>query len=222
MIAVLGLAVASVACGSSTTSRTTTSQTTTPATATTMSVAQLDALRLDAADIGAGWQVGAPINDADRAEYIQVPCPGSALNPTILKRLAGVTGVQFEPVDGSHRHIMEMFVTGVPAQLGADLQAWFDAIQSCSSAQTTTPGTGTISIQKLAIPALGDQRAAFVFTALESSDQIWHIRSAVVRVGSVAVSFGLTEILTKPGEQPTISDATFVQLLQKAVAMLTG
>jgi hypothetical protein len=69
---------------------------------------------------------------------------------------------------------------------------------------------------------LGDQRAAYVLTGVESPDATWNVRSAEVRVGSVVTEVSLTEILSAPEDEPTVTDAEFVQLLETAVAKLSG
>jgi hypothetical protein len=76
--------------------------------------------------------------------------------------------------------------------------------------------------QELTIAKLGDQRMAAIFIGVESPQATWFIRSAMVRVGSVAMTLGLTEILTTPQDTPKISDAEFVHLVETAVAKLSS
>ena len=226
LFAVLGLSVALVACGSNgTTSKTTTTPTpTTAATTTTLSTAQLQASLLDVSDVGAVWKVGAAINPQDLAGLTQIPCADATISPTIAKRLTAVTGIQFESTDGSSKHLMQLVVTGEPKQLDSDLQALIGAMESCSATTSTTTGTAKLTVKKFIIPELGDQRAAYLLTDAESpgTETTWYVRQAAVRVGSVAMGIGLTEILGTPQDKPQISDAKFVQLLETAVAKFNG
>jgi hypothetical protein len=223
-IAVLVLVVTLGACGDNgTTGKATAPTPSGPA--TTLSSAQLDKMLLDAGDVGADWQVGPGLNDQDLSDFAQIPCPDSAVNPTIAKRLTPATGVQFEPADHSRKHMIEFLLTGDAQRLDRDLQALSGAMEACSTATSTTSDTGATSkVEKLAIPELGDQRAAYVITVTGSPDSqaTWYVRSAVVRVGSVATSLGLTEILPTPQAQPQISDEEFVKILKTAVAKLGG
>jgi hypothetical protein len=80
-----------------------------------------------------------------------------------------------------------------------------------------------LTVKRLSIPDLGDQRAAFVMTGLDESagsSATWYVRNAAVRVGPVAIMLGLTEILATPQDKPQISDESFVQLVQTAVGKL--
>jgi hypothetical protein len=216
VVALLGLGVTFLGCGDDET----TAPTTTESTATTVAVAELDSMLLDAADVGTGWQVGPAVTDADFADSTQIPCPDTAINPTIADRLTPVTGVQFEPTDGSPRHLIEFMLSGEPDRLDADLQAMFGAMDACAATTPTTTETGSLTVEPLAIPELGDQRAAYTLVGVEAPDTTWYVRDASVRVGSLAVEVGLTEILQSPDDQPSISDAEFVQLLETAVAKL--
>jgi hypothetical protein len=221
LIAVLGLVGTLLGCGDDgTTSITTNPTTTASAATTTISTAQLDSMLLDVNDVGAGWQVGPAVNDADFSDSTQLPCSDMAINPTIIQRLTPVTGIQFEPTDHSYKHMIELVVTGEPEQLDSDLQVYFDAVDACAATTPTTTGTGTLIVEQSAIPAVGDQRAAYILTGIESPDATWYVRDAEVRVGAIAIELALTEILPTPQDEPTISDAEFVQLLQMAVAKL--
>ena len=227
-IVVIGLAVVLGACGSSTkTGQTTTPTSTTSATTTTLSTPQLRAKMLDGSDVGAFWKVGNPVNPMDLSGFAQIPCPNITVDPAVAKRLTGDTGVQFEPTDGSYKHMIEMALTGEPGQLDSDLQQFIDAMNACAASlasASTTSGTQTLSGTKLPIPALGDQRGAWVGYATESpgSQARWYIRNAVVRVGSTAIGLGLTEILFTPKDTPKFSNAEFVQILETAVNKIGG
>jgi len=224
-LAVLALVAATVACGDdgATTSATTTSAaTTTVSTATTLTTTQLEAMLLGVADAGSGWKVGSPVNEMDFADSMKFPCPDTAMNPTIVARITPTVGVQFEPADGSYKHIIEMMVSGEPQRLDADLGFYFEGMRACAAStvtSTTTADGEALTLEDFALPALGDQRMATLGTGRESadSDALWYVRSAVVRVGSVAVMVGLTEILSGSQTTPTISDADFVRLVTTAV-----
>jgi hypothetical protein len=177
---------------------------------------------LDVGDVGAGWQVGPEVTDADFSDSTQFPCNDMALNPTIIERLTPVTGIQFEPTDGSYKHLIEFLVTGDPQRLALDLQFYFEGMEACAATTPTTIGFGTLTVEPFTIPELGDQRVAYVLTGVESPDATWYIRSAEVRVGSIASEVALTEILPTPQDEPTITDAEYVQLLETAVAKLSG
>ena len=232
LIAVLGLVGALFACGGDGKSVNTTNPTSSvPASATsnsvtttdtTMSTAQLDSMLLDVGDVGGGWQLGPEVADADFSDSTQLPCNDMALNPTIIERLTPVTGIQFEPTDRSYKHIVEFLVTGEPQRLALDLQFYFEGMEACAATTPTTIDAGTLTVEPFTIPMLGDQRAAYVLTGVESPDATWYVRSAEVRVGSIATEVALTEILSTPENEPTVTDAEFVQLLETAVAKLSG
>lgn len=225
MMAVLGLAVAVVACGDDgATSETAAPPPTTTTTTTTVSTAQLDAMLLDVSDVGAHWKADHEVTQEDLAAFTQLPCENSAINPTIAERLTADTGIQFEPTDGSYKHMIELLVTGDPGQLSHDLEILYGAYQACSATVATTSDTGALTVDELTLPELGDQRFAYVLSDLESpdSEMTWHVRLAMVRVGPIAVGLGLTEILPTPGTEPQISDEEFVQLLETAVAKVSG
>lgn len=116
-------------------------------------------------------------NAQDLADVVKVPCPDTAVNPTVTSTTPG---------SGS------------------------------------TPGALMPTYQELTIAKLGDQRMAAIFIGVESPQATWFIRSAMVRVGSVAMTLGLTEILTTPQDTPKISDAEFVHLVETAVAKLSS
>lgn len=222
LVASSGLALLLVACGSGTNNQTNPS-TNIPSTST-MSTAQIQARLLAVADVGAGWQIGQAITPEDLSSLAtSVPCPGPTVSPAVAQRLAAVAGVQFEPTDQSYKHLIELVLNGESKQLDSDLQALFDAMDSCSALASTATGT-KLTVQKLAVPKLGDQQAAYVMTDVESPDSTatWYIRNAVVRVGSDAIAVGLAEILATPQDKPQISDETFGKILDSAVGKLGG
>jgi hypothetical protein len=231
-IAALGLVSALAACGDNETSGSTTTSTSSESATTTTSIsstttgtvstAQLDSMLLDVGDVGASWQVGPEVTDAYVSDSAQFPCSDMALNPTIIGRLTPVTGIQFEPTDGSHEHLIEFLVAGDPQRLAMDLQFYFEGMEACAATTPTTTGAGTLTIEHFTIPELGDQRAAYILTGVESPDSTWYVRSAGVRVGSVAAEVALTEILSTPDDEPTITDGEYVRLLETAVAKLSG
>lgn len=216
LISALTLLGALAACGSTTPTKTAQTTTTIP------SAAQLKVKLLAVSDVGAGWRVGEAINPQDLASVGQsVPCSNVALDPTVAKRLTAVTGIQFDPTDRSSRNLIELVITGQPRQLDADLQALSRAFDSCSAHAATATSTTKLTVKKLAIPNLGDQRGAYVVTEAEESSGAWYSRGATVRIGTVAVVVGLVEVLYHHAT-PQISDATFVKILETAVAKLTG
>lgn len=222
-LAVLGLVAVVVACGDSGTSDETTpvSIITTPTATATVPASDLETMLLDVADVGPGWELGNAVNDQDFADVVQLPCPDTGVNPTILERLTGESGIQFSPTDRSYRHIIETLVTGEPQRLTTDLEVLFDAVQPCPPSESS-PGTPTPTYAQLDLPLLGDQRLAAVFIGAESKQATWHVRTAWVRVGSVAMTLRLTEILATPDDTPQVADAEFVQLAETAAAKLTG
>ena len=223
LVALLGLNGVLAGCGGDGVTRDTTPATTAPVETTVpLGLEQLDAMLLDASDVGAAWEVGPPITGADLTDAIQLPCPDTGINPTIADRLTPITGVQFEPVDQSSKHLIEFAITGQPGRLDADLQILFEAMNACAAATPTTIGTGSLTVEPLTIPELGDQHGAYTLIGVESPDTTWYVRDAEVRVGAIAVKVGLTEILQSPDDEPSISDAEFVQLVQTAVAKLDG
>ncbi len=91
------------------------------------------------------------------------------------------TGVQFEPTDGSYRHLVDLVTVGDPAQLASDLGALFGAIESCGTASSTKAANGTV--RKITVHGLGDQRAAYIGSIAESpgSATTWYVRFGFVR-----------------------------------------
>lgn len=190
-------------------------KTTTPpsSASTTPSAAQLEKGLLVVGDLGTGWKIGEPINPGDLASVGQaVPC----LDPAVAKRLTAVTGIQFEPTDRSYKHMIELVTIGDPAQLNSDLQALVGAVDSCGASAAAT-GTEKATVTRFDLPPLGDQRAGFI-TRTQAG---WYGRGAYVRVGPIAITFGLTEILG-PQAKPQVSDQTFLHLLQTAVRKLSA
>lgn len=203
-----------------------TTPTTPSTTVTTPSTTQLHARLLAVGDLGAGWKLAAPINAADLASIGQsIPCPHNALRPAVAKRLRAVTGIQFEPTDRSYKHVIELVITGDPAQLGADLQRLFAAMDSCAAATSIANRALKLTVTRLELPRLGDQQAGFASKAQVGSPRSprsWYARSAFVRVGPVAVVLGLTEILATSQSEPQISNDSFRQLLRTAVGRLAA
>ncbi len=214
------LAAALVACGNA--APTSKPGATTPAPTTTLSTAQLTSRLLGVDAVGAGWQVGSPINPADLSSFAQVPCEEVTLDPAVASRLTAATGIQFEPTDNSYKHIIELVAVGEPRQLASDLGALLGAIESCAGTASTKAANGML--KTLTIPALGEQRAAYIGSIAESpgSPTTWYVRFGFVRLGSVAVSLGLTEILATPQDEPHVSDSEYVQLLTAAVTRISG
>lgn len=107
-----------------------------------------------------------------------------------------MSGYQGSNADASQR--CESIVTSISQH------SFFSAIESCTT-KTATPA-GTFTVKQLAIPRLGDQRAAFILTGEESADSTmtWYVRDAAVRVRSVAIELGLAEICRRP-RNPHIS-----------------
>lgn len=214
--AIVGL----VACGSSGTVSKTRPPTSTP---TTLSTAQLQAMLLTAGDVGGGWKAGEPINPQDLAAVSQLPCE-KTISPAIAKRLTAVAGTQFEPVDRSYKHLIELVTTGNPTQLASDLQSLFGAIESCSTATSTGTGGAKLTVRTLTIPTLGDQHAAYAVTQAKSASSATalYLRSAYVRLGSVAVILGLADFQATAQGKSHVSDDAFIRLLQTAIAKLKG
>lgn len=221
VVAVLGLALVPLGCGDKEQTATT-SAPTTSTTTTIPSVDQLQPMLLAASDVGASWQVGHAVTDADFADSVQVPCDSAALDPVVAQRLRAVTGRQFEPTDNSYKHLMQMFTIGESGQLAADFDAYRASIDTCPAGGTWN--NAPVTTEKLTIPDLGDQRAAYTVAAADSAESqiTWYIRSAMVRVDGVIVGLGLTEVLSSPDQQPAISDAEYVALLEKAVAKVSA
>lgn len=219
VLAVAGLLVGLTGCGSdgapSATTVVTAAPTTSAATSTT-TVVDLSGRLLTVADVGAGWKLSNPVNEDDLASAAQLPCEDQAINPTIAARLRGVTGVQFEPVDGAYRHLIEFVLVGEPDRLAADIGILDEAMRACP---VGVPG-GLDRMDTLALPPLGDQRVGLHYAATQGPDAVWDIRAATVRVGGRAVHVGLVEILATPDAEPFVSDDGFVALVTTAVARL--
>ena len=184
--------------------------------------AEVQAKLLTLTDVGKDWKAGQAINAADLASVTQAAsCGNVTLEPAVAERLTAVTGIQFEPVDRSYKHLIQLAMTGEAKQLDSDLQTLFAGIDTCAATASAAPGS-TANVKRLNIPQLGDQRAAYVMTSRQStqSTATWYVRDAIVRVGPVAVAIGLVEILPTAQDKPTISDASFLRLLQTGVDKL--
>lgn len=188
----------------------------------TVPAATLQTKMLTVADVGAAWKLGHEVTELDFGDATKSPCEDAGLNPTIAARLTPVAGVQFEPVDGSYRHLIEFAVTGEVARLTTDVQLFAEGYELCNG-KPADGGTAGVTITKLTIPKLGDQRYAYTVFAKLSPDEptVWYGRSVLVRVGTVMVTVGLTEILDSPAAKPTVTDAALVTIVEKAVAHLT-
>lgn len=149
----------------------------------------------------------------------QTCSPGD--DPALASRLTAVTGIQFEPTDHSYKHLIELVVTGDPAQLGADLQKFISAMDSCAAKTATSTATSKLTVKQMAIPQLGDQRVAYL-TITPVNGAAFYGRGAMVRFRSVAVVVGLTEGLYSPRGTPQISDSTFVSIVKTAYDKLAG
>lgn len=191
-----------------------------PSTAsTTVPLAELNSKLLAVSDLPAGWKLASPINEADLSDSWQAPCDDVALNPTIRDRLKAVTGIQFEPADGSYKFLIEFVSTGEATRLARDIEAYIGAFQSCS-----TTGQNPPTITELALPALGDQRAAFTILAAETaeSESVWYGRTAIVRIGRVAIAIGMIEVVPTASPKPTITDAQYVSIVEAAAKRFTA
>jgi hypothetical protein len=185
----------------------------------TLAAADLQGRMLRVADVGAGWKLGSPLNEADYADAGNPPCEDMALNPTILARLVPIAGAQFEPVDGSSRHLIEFGLTGDPDRLAADLAIVDEGYGECATAGSD------VEVRELRLPAVGDQRFGYVMTASQPVDggtATWYVRMGTVRRGSVAVQVALTEILASKDAKPALTDDAFFSLVRAAATRLTG
>lgn len=192
-----------------------------PVPTTTRAPTPLEPMLLSVDDLGGLWTVGNPINDADLQDSVQVPCD-AALDTAIVERLRADTGIQFDPVDGSSKLLIEFLKQGEPDQLAADVQALMDAFAACPHA--TWPGEGGYSsLEAVALPSLGDQQMAVRITGIDSpeSEVVTRGYAAYVRVGSVLVNVGLIEMVPKDGGQAT-TDEQFVDIVTAAVDRVTG
>jgi hypothetical protein len=181
--------------------------------------AALQERMLTTGDVGATWKLGPELNEADYGDAGNLPCEDMAMNPTIRDRLRPVAGVQFEPVDGSSKHLIEFAMTGEPDRLATDLSLFDEGFDECAREPDTE-----VEVRDLSLPKLGDQRFGYLMTAdqpVDGGTATWYVRMATVRRGAVAVHVGLTEILD-PGAQPSITDAAFVDVVRKAAEALTG
>lgn len=167
------------------------------------------------ADVGSQWKVGPEVTDADFADATQVPCKGITLDPAVVARLRPTTGVQFEPAEHAYRFLSELVTTGSPTQLADDIDTYLAVEKSCAD----SPNNGLLAFKKMTIPELGDQSSAWVLSAYENgaSGAVWHIRSAIVRVGGTMANINLTEILETPDQKLAISDAEFQRIVTAAV-----
>lgn len=192
-------------------------------TPTTPSTAQLQARLLTAADVGSGWKAGQPLNPQDLAAFAQLPCD-KTVSPGVAKRLTAVTGTQFEPVDRSYKHLIELVSTGDPVQLAGDLSSLFRATEACLAAASTGPDGAKLTVKPLAMPTMGDQQAAFAVTQARpaSPGTALYFRTAYVRLGGVAAMLGLADFQASAQGKSQISDETFTRLVQTAVTKLKG
>jgi hypothetical protein len=176
---------------------------------------------LTAADLGSGWREGHEVGEADFQDAWQIPCDDVAMNPTTVEVLRPSAGIQFEPADGSNRHLIEFVTIGAEDDLVTALEAYIGAMGSCPPESTWSGGSLSVTPLELAeLGALGDQRSAFTSVATLSGgtdSAVWHVRNAAVRVGSHIISLGLTEILDRDDAQPAITDAEFVEMVRTAV-----
>lgn len=186
-------------------------------TSTTVETGMLEDLLMTLADIGANWRLGNTVGGADFDDANQVPCDDTALNPTIRERLRPIIGRQFEPDDGSYRHLMTTITLGDPGRLALDLGFLIDAIRTCPA--TATFEGSSVTIEQMEMPDLGEQRAAFKITAT-TDEPVWLVRTAVVRVDRRYLAVNLTEILDTSDTQPSVSDDQFIALVEKAVGRL--
>lgn len=205
-------------------STTVVSTTAVPTSTTTPSAtipADLNRFALTLDDVGATWKPSNPLNDADFRDFGGLPCEDMAINPTILERIRPTAGVQFEPSTAGSRHLIEFILSGESARLAADIDVLIGAEQAC--ADQTRAGSESLKVERLTIPDLGEQRAAFLLRGLESEGgtAYWYVRQGIVRVGGIAITIGLTEILSSPTAAPTIPDTEFVRLLTAATARIT-
>jgi hypothetical protein len=215
--AIVLAATALTGCATAKTAKETTTSSTTPPVTQPVS---WEGRLLTLADVGADWKVGQPLNEADYADFAQSPCDASTLDPAVDARLLPTGGIQFEPSDQAYRHLIEFALSGYPDQLAADLDSLTKTILACSPGPSMTTAT-LLSVASLSVGSIGDQRSAFVLDGKESASAtgVWHVRTAMVRVGDRAIGIALTEILDS-GAKPAIDDDAFRALVAKAVARL--
>lgn len=199
----------------------TASATTSTAPSSTTIDSALTAKLPTAADLGPDWKPGAEINEMDLTMNPEV-CPGVMLDAELAKRLSGRAGVQFDPVDRGSRHLMVQLVAGEPTQLASDLEAFVAAVKTCPVDAAGAPNT-YLSVADVVLPSIGEQRLGVAIKAQESdSGPVWFVRQVAVRVGDLAMTVGLTEILASPTDAATVSDADFVALVTAVAAKLTA
>lgn len=186
-------------------------------TSTTAETGMLEELLMTLADIGANWRLGNTVGGADFDDANQIPCDDAALNPAIRERLRPIIGRQFEPDDGSYRHLMTTITLGDAGRLALDVGFLIDAIRACPA--TATFEGSSVSIEQMEMPDLGEQRAAFKITAA-TDEPVWLVRTAVVRVDRHYLSVSLTEILDTSQTEPSVTDAQFVEIVERAVRRL--
>ena len=187
-----------------------------------LTTAQIHSRLLNAADVGAAWKTGQAINAQDLAAFAQAPCESARTNQDVARRLTAVAGAQFEPVDRSYRHLIELVVTGSRDQLDNDLHNVFSTIESCNSGGASSATGPKTAVKKLAIRPLGDQQAAYTViqtTPLGSANAL-SLRAAYVRLGSVAVMVGLFDFQTSAEGASQVSDDAFRAIVAKATAKL--
>ena len=231
--AVVSLLGALAACGSdetdgssavsSSTTPATTVAPTTVAPTTSVPSGDVTAMLLTVDDVWAGWQEASPVGEADFDDAWQVPCDDVAINPTFVDVLRPSAGIQFEPIDGSYRQLIQMVTTGAADELAPALDAYIGAVTSCGSEALWFGAV--VTVDPLDLGELGDQRTAFTVVASEgdgSNPMALNRRQASVRVGDHIVTVGLVEILEGEGAELTVSDTQFVELVRTAVATFGG
>lgn len=183
--------------------------------------ATLQTRMLTVGDVGATWKAGEEVTDLDFGDAAQLPCADTAMNPTIAARLKPVAGVQFEPADGSYEHLIEFATTGEAARLSADLKIFAEGYEACDGQAVEG---AAVTIDKISVGKLGDERYAYVAVAKLSSDEptVWYGRTVFVRTGTVLVHLGFTEILDSADAKPRLSDADVAKIAEKAVTRVRG
>ncbi len=232
LLAAVTLGVATTGCSSdlqvappSSTSQPTPATAPEPSTTSTPATAgedELSALLLDAADFGPAWVPETDVGVADFTSLGELPCPDTAINPTIVARLMPTEAAIFTNPDAAIiEGAQELLLTGDPARLAADLDILFEGAQMCLGAEWVDDDGERVLYEPFDVPAVGDQRLAGRLTVTEPDGATtWRGWSAIVRVGTVAMMLNVFEILPTPDAVPTISDEAFVTLLQTAVDRL--
>lgn len=113
----------------------------------TVPAAALQTRMLTVADVGSPWQLGHAVTALDFGDATKLPCADTALNPTIIARLTPVAGVQFEPVDGSPKHLIEFALTGEAGRLATDLQLYAEGFELCNQKVGSDAETATLDIK---------------------------------------------------------------------------